>query len=174
MILLVSLLAACSSSPFEPLPVDPDVCLISAEDSAGETATGLTEIELLERYYGVDGLAASESDRQERLFMSGDELKVILEERDFTVFSFSGSLREEATGIIDNLDAGRPLLILLDSKEFGSFWVFLVGYGKDGEFLVVQRPDLSLMALMTEDLLPWWQETEQLTVLAVPSQLVGE
>lgn len=173
-ILLSAILVGCSTSPFSELPQDPEVCLVSIPDGDPESPQRFTEIELLEQYYGVDEETTGTGKTDERLLYSGEQLKAILEDKDFTVFSFSGSLREETTGIIENLDAGRPLLILLDSKTEGTFWVFLVGYGKDGEYLVVQRPDRSLKALITEQILPWWDINEQLTLLAVPSHLVGE
>ncbi|MFT7616772.1 MAG: hypothetical protein ACI97A_000401 [Planctomycetota bacterium] len=153
---------------------EPEVCLVPIPQAGEESSKWFTEIELLEQYYGLEEDQPGIKKSKEGLLYSGDQLKAILEDKDFTVFPFSGSVREETTGIMENLDAGRPLLILLDSKSEGTFWVFLVGYGKDGEYLVVQRPDLSLKALITEQILPWWELNEQLTLLAVPSQLVGE
>ncbi len=167
---MLALVNACSSSPFRELTDQPQVCLIEVHENQEAKNKERTEVELLESYYGLETPIETIQKRS----LSGDELLTILEDRGFTVFSFSGSLRQEATGVIDNLDAGRPLLLLLDAAPHGAFWVLVVGYDEDGEYLVVYRPDSTLKVLTLSQLMPWWQNSERLTLLAIPNHLMGE
>ncbi len=162
--LLLPLLAACSSGPFGPAPEAPELCLVTAPAEAFDPPR--SEVVLLADHYGLELDAPPATGTS----ASAAELRDLLEMEGFKVFVFSGNLGATATGVVGNLDKGRPLLALIEIAR-GPIWVLLVGRDGPTDSLIVQRPDGRLAALATTEFERLWRLRERLLILALPESL---
>jgi ABC-type bacteriocin/lantibiotic exporter with double-glycine peptidase domain len=131
---------------------------------------GLASISALCQYWGVQIPDAERADlarsAQEQAGLSGSELQTALEQLGFEVYLFAGSLDRTATGIFANIDAGRPLLVMLSSNGTAHHYGLVLGYDEPHGNLILLDP------LKGELLVPQpvferdWARCQRFTLLA--------
>jgi ABC-type bacteriocin/lantibiotic exporter with double-glycine peptidase domain len=131
---------------------------------------GLASISALCQYWGVE-IPAAERVRLARAAeaqagLSGSELQSALEQLGFEVFLFEGSLDRAVTGILGNVDAGRPPLVMLSSDGTAHHYGLVLGYDEPRANLILLDP------MKGELLVPWsvferdWARCKRFTLLA--------
>ena len=131
---------------------------------------GLASISALCQYWGVE-IPPAERARlaraaEEQAGLSGSELYAALEQLGFEVFLFEGRLDREVTGIFANVDAGRPLLVMLSADGTAHHYALVLGYDEPRGNLILLDP------LKGELLVPLpvferdWARCQRFTLLA--------
>ncbi|MBK7644425.1 MAG: C39 family peptidase [Planctomycetes bacterium] len=105
---------------------------------------GLASISALCQYWGV-AIPAEERNSlaqtaQQRAGLSGGELQAALEQLGFEVYLFEGSLDRAATGLLHNIDVGRPLLVMLSSDGNAHHYGLVLGYDEPRGNLILLDP----------------------------------
>jgi len=105
---------------------------------------GLASISALCQYWGVEIPAAQRVSlaraAEEQGGLSGDELRNALEQLGLEVYLFEGSLDREITGILGNVDAGRPPLVMLSPNGTAHHYGLVLGYDEPRGNLILLDP----------------------------------
>jgi len=131
---------------------------------------GLASISALCQYWGVQIPDAERAElarsAEAQAGLSGSELQSALEQLGFEVYLFAGSVDRTATGIFGNIDAGRPLLVMLSSNGTAHHYGLVLGYDEPHGNLILLDP------LKGELLVPLpvferdWARCQRFTLLA--------
>lgn len=105
---------------------------------------------------------------QEQSGLSGDELRDELERLGFETFLFSGTLDHSATGLLHQIDVGRPPLLMLSLTPEHRHYVLLVGYDEVERRVSLLDPAHGRVQMPYESFEKSWAATEYFTVLAIP------
>jgi ABC-type bacteriocin/lantibiotic exporter with double-glycine peptidase domain len=131
---------------------------------------GLASISALCQYWGVEIPAAERADlartAEARAGLSGSELQSALEQLGFEVFLFEGSLDRTATGIFSNIDAGRPLLVMLSSDGTRHHYGLVLGYDEPHGNLILLDPMKGELLVPQPAFERDWTRCQRFTLLA--------
>jgi len=131
---------------------------------------GLASISALCQYWGVQIPAAERADlarsAEAQAGLSGSELQTALEQLGFEVFLFEGSLDRTATGIFSNIDAGRPLLVMLSADGTGHHYGLVLGYDEPRGNLILLDPMKGELLVPQPAFERDWARCQRFTLLA--------
>ena len=131
---------------------------------------GLASISALCQYWGVEipneERAALARTAADNAGLSGDELRSTLQRLGLEVFLFQGSLDRTPTGVLGQIDAGRPPLVMLSSDGSVQHYELLLGYDEPRGQLILLDPMrgevLVPLAIFERD----WGRCRRFTLLA--------
>jgi len=131
---------------------------------------GLASISALCQYWGVEIPAEERASlartAEERSGLSGDELRSLMEQLGFEVFLFEGSLDREVTGIFANVDAGRPLLVMLSPDGAAHHYALVLGYDEPRGNLILLDPMKGELLVPRSVFERDWARCQRFTLLA--------
>ncbi len=139
---------------------------------------GLAAIEMIEGFYGQK-LNDTQKDWLRTAAASGSGLKgsdlvTVLRAEDDEAVVFPGTFSAEGpTGLYYQLNIGRPLVVMITSKDgHNSHYDVVVGYDlKQGQLLVID-PAIGPLSVPIKDFAAAWNRARNFTLLAVPESLV--
>jgi len=138
---------------------------------------GLASISALCQYWGVE-IPVAERARlahaaEEQAGLSGDELRSALEQLGFEVYLFAGSLDRAVTGILGNVDAGRPPLVMLSSDGKAHHYGLVLGYDEPRGNLILLDPMKGELLVPRSVFERDWARCQRFTLLACRAQAPG-
>jgi ABC-type bacteriocin/lantibiotic exporter with double-glycine peptidase domain len=170
--LLLALAVGCQTLP-PPLSKDAVVLELPLVQQDELWECGLAAITALSAYYGVElpperraSLAAMAVEREG---LSGAELRAALEGEGFSVFVFAGVLEGGATGLFDNVDAGRPPLVMVSDDGVLHHYCLVLGYDSPAGHVVLLDPRRGRVVLPVETFERDWERSNRFTLLATPA-----
>jgi ABC-type bacteriocin/lantibiotic exporter with double-glycine peptidase domain len=133
---------------------------------------GLAAISALCQYWDVD-LPADQRATLARLAsdekgLSGNELRAALESRGFDTFLFRGALDRSDTGVYKQIDAGRPLVVMVSPDGKAHHYCLVLGYDEPRENVVLLDPARGQVLRTTRQFDKDWAVCERFTLLACP------
>jgi len=173
--LIAALAASCSSAPTVLYPVSARAVMLEVpvirQDQLYDC--GMAAISALCAYYSVERspeqsveLAAHAAASQG---LSGGEVRAFLEAQGFEVLLFRGTLDRAETGALRQIDAGRPLLVMISFDNGTLFhYCLLVGYDPGLDTVHLLDPRRGLILLPTKKFEQLWQPAENFSLLALP------
>jgi ABC-type bacteriocin/lantibiotic exporter with double-glycine peptidase domain len=141
-------------------------------DQEGRYECGLAAVSALCQYYGVPlgNAARVELARiaREESGLAGSELRAALEEAGFEVFLYPGTLDHGPTGLLTQIDRGRPVLVLISPDGRRYHYSLVVGYDPASSDVVFHDPRQGLALLPDGTFERVWQNARRFALLAVP------
>lgn len=135
---------------------------------------GLAAISALCQYWNVElppdereSLARRASDEKG---LSGDELRAALERRGMETFLFRGALDRSDTGVYKQIDAGRPLVVMVSPDGKAHHYCLVLGYDEPRENVVLLDPARGQVLRSTKQFDRDWGACERFTLLACPKE----
>lgn len=131
---------------------------------------GLASISALCQYWGVAIPDAQRTDlaraAEEQSGLSGSELRSALQQLGFEVYLFEGRLDRTVTGILGNVDAGRPPLVMLSSDGTGHHYGLVLGYDEPRGNLILLDPMKGELLVPLPAFERDWARCQRFTLLA--------
>jgi ABC-type bacteriocin/lantibiotic exporter with double-glycine peptidase domain len=131
---------------------------------------GLASISALCQYWGVEIPAAQRADlarsAEAQAGLSGSELQAAMEQLGFEVYLFAGSLDRAPTGIFGNIDAGRPLLVMLSPDGSAHHYALVLGYDEPHGNLILLDPMKGQLLVPQPAFERDWARCQRFTLLA--------
>ncbi len=170
---LVVLLAGCGIAPYQPGDLSSEAVVLEVPPLRQDDwyDCGLAAISALCAYHHVEIpdrqrtelalLASSEKG------LSGDELRTALERNGMEVYLYEGQLQGGPTGLKENVQARRPVLVMLELWGRNHYGL-VVGIEPDASTLVMLDPRLGLVVMDAADFERRWAPTRHFALLAVP------
>lgn len=113
--------------------------------------------------------------------ITGAELLAVLRAADHEAAVFPGTLddkgavEDKKTGLYYHLNKGRPLIVMITSKDGkNSHYDVLTGYDPQRSLLLLLDPATGPVTVSTKDFLPAWKRANHFTLLAVPKKTVED
>jgi ABC-type bacteriocin/lantibiotic exporter with double-glycine peptidase domain len=133
---------------------------------------GLVSISALCQYWNV-AIPADERARLAQLAkreegLSGGELQEALDGLGFETFLFPGTLDHAATGVFGQVDAGRPLLVMIAPEPGKRHYVLFLGYDEPERDVCLLDPVRGRVIVPYEAFERTWSGCDRFTLLAVP------
>jgi predicted double-glycine peptidase len=133
---------------------------------------GLAAISALCQYWDVE-LPAGERASLARLAsdekgLSGNELRAALESRGLETFLFRGALDRSDTGVYKQIDAGRPLVVMVSPDGKAHHYCLVLGYDEPRQNVVLLDPARGQVLRTTHQFDKDWEACERFTLLACP------
>ena len=133
---------------------------------------GLAAISALCQYWDVE-LPAGERAALARLAsdekgLSGNELRSALESRGLETFLFRGALDRSDTGVYKQIDAGRPLVVMVSPDGKAHHYCLVLGYDEPRQNVVLLDPARGQVLRTTRQFDRDWAACERFTLLACP------
>jgi predicted double-glycine peptidase len=143
----------------------------TAPDLCGEVA-----LEMLTRYYNVPLTDEQETrlktEAKQEQGITGATLKQVLEEQDYFVAVFSGTLDRKVSGLYNHLDKRRPLIVMIEGDgPDKNHYVLAVGYDEGTNAIVLLDPVRGEIAMPLVNFRKVWGKVNNFTMLAVPKNL---
>lgn len=171
---LLLLATGCQSLDQKPEPLSASAVRLELplERQSGANDCGVAALISLCRHWGIELEPAARTALEEHAAandgLSGTELCTALNERELETFLYRGTLDRSALGLYPQIDAGRPLLVMLERLDGSRHYVLVIGYDEPRENLIL------LDAQVGEILVPRvlferdWSACAHFTLLAVP------
>ena len=146
---------------------------------------GLAAANMLCAYYDQK-LNDTHKDWLQTLSKSGDgimgaEMMAVLRAADYETAVFPGTMddkgavEDKKTGLYYHLNKGRPLIVMITSKDGkSSHYDVLTGYDPRKSLLLLLDPATGPVTVSTKDFIPAWERANRFTLLAVPKKVVEE
>jgi len=132
---------------------------------------GLAAISALCDYHSVQIPEAQRSElvrlAAEEQGLSGAELRSTLEACGLEVFIFSATLDHGPTGLLRQVDEGRPTLVMI-SVDNSNHYVLFIGYDPEFQSVVLLDPRRGRVVLPMQTFERSWDGARRFTLLAVP------
>ena len=158
--------------PAEGLSERAVVLTVPAVDQEGRYECGLAAVSALCQYYTVplDDTVRAELAHiaSEESGLSGGELRAALEDAGFEVFLYQGMLDHGPTGLLTQVDRGRPVLVLISPDGRTYHYCLVVGYDPESSDVVFHDPEQGLALLSDEVFQRVWENARRFALLAVP------
>jgi hypothetical protein len=167
-------LLGCGCASSAPKPSSQAVILdVPCAPQEGETyACGLVSVQSLCSYWGVALPVAVQTEiartAEREHGLSGAELRAELESLGFETFLFEGRLDHGATGLFEEIDRGRPVLLLLETEPEHGHYVLCVGYDEPERSVCLLDARRGRVLVAYDVLEKTWSAREHFTLLAVP------
>jgi len=173
LVLTTLLGGACASSAPARLSNEAVVLDIPRVPQQSETyACGLVSVQSLCGYWGVpltEEARADISQMAEREHgLSGAEMRTALESLGFETFLFAGQLDHGTTGLFHQVDAARPVLLMLGTKSEHGHYVLCVGYDEPERQVCLLDPVRGRVLMPYETFEESWSAREHFTLIAIP------
>ena len=133
---------------------------------------GLAAISALCQYWDVElpaeqraSLARLASDEKG---LSGNELRAALESRGLETFLFRGALDRSDVGVYKQIDAGRPLVVMVSPDGKAHHYCLVLGYDEPRQNVVLLDPARGQVLRTTRQFDKDWGACERFTLLACP------
>lgn len=133
---------------------------------------GLAAISALCQYWDVElpadqraSLARLASDEKG---LSGNELRAALESRGLETFLFRGALDRSDIGVYKQIDAGRPLVVMVSPDGKAHHYCLVLGYDEPRQNVVLLDPARGQVLRTTRQFDKDWEACERFTLLACP------
>jgi ABC-type bacteriocin/lantibiotic exporter with double-glycine peptidase domain len=171
--LFVALLG-CGCASSAPKPSSQAVILdVPCALQESETyACGLVSVQSLCSYWGVALPEAVQTKiaqtAEHEHGLSGAELRAQLESLGFETFLFEGRLDHGVTGLFQEIDRGRPVLLLLEPEPEHGHYVLCVGYDEPQRSVCLLDAQRGRVLVPYDVLEKTWSAREHFTLLAVP------
>lgn len=105
----------------------------------------------------------------------GSELVIAFNSMGYDTAVFSGTVDRKITGLYYHLDKGRPLIVMITSKDGkNSHYDVVTGYNQPKSQISVLDPALGPLILAIKDFIPAWSRANYFTLVAVPAQLMNQ
>jgi ABC-type bacteriocin/lantibiotic exporter with double-glycine peptidase domain len=133
---------------------------------------GLAAVTALVRYWGAElGVAerahlAALAERNEGL--SGAELRESLESAGWEVWIFAGELDRSPVGLLHQVDAGRPPIVMICPSGEAHHYCLVLGYDPPAGTVLLLDPRRGRIAVDEERFLAAWDGSRRFTLLALP------
>jgi hypothetical protein len=148
------------------------VLTVPEVDQEGRYECGLAAVSALCQYYAVplDDAVRAELARiaREESGLSGGELRTALEDAGFEVFLYQGMLDHGPTGLLTQVDRGRPVLVLISPDGRTYHYCLIVGYDPESSEVVFHDAQEGLALLSNETFERVWENARRFALLAVP------
>ena len=135
---------------------------------------GLASISALCQYWGTEipagERAALARAAAENSGLSGSELRTALAGLGLEVYLFEGSLDRAPTGVYGQLDAGRPLLVMLSADGTGHHYGLVLGYDEPRGNVIVLDPMKGEILVPAPVFDRNWARCRRFTLLACRSE----
>ena len=149
------------------------VLSVPEADQEGRYECGLAAVSALCQYYAIP---LGEPERtelakiaREESGLSGGELRAALENAGFEVFLFQGTLDRSPTGLLTQVDRGRPVLVMISPEGRRYHYSLVVGYDPESNDVVFFDPRQGLALLPMSAFERVWENARRFTLLAVPA-----
>jgi len=133
---------------------------------------GLAAISALCQYWEVElppeeraSLARRASDEKG---LSGNELREALDARGMETFLYSGVLDRSDTGVYKQIDAGRPLVVMVSPDGKAHHYCLVLGYDEPRNNVVLLDPARGQVLRSTQQFDRDWEACQRFTLLACP------
>jgi len=140
-----------------------------------QTATnlcGIASLDMLTNYYQLplktNELEGLEDEARSTDGISGDSMKLALEEAGYFVKVFPGTLDHQESGLYHHIDLKRPLIVMTGTSP--RHYCLAIGYDQDTAMIVLLDPALGQMAMPINSFMRDWKEANCFTLFAVPDQ----
>jgi ABC-type bacteriocin/lantibiotic exporter with double-glycine peptidase domain len=171
---LVALAGACRSAGVSPTALSSSAVVLPVpvvhQDASHDC--GLAALESLCRYWGVeiplDRRAELARIANERDGLSGRELSDALAELHLESFVFSGTLDRSSTGLLHQIDAGRPPLVMISADQGGPHYCLVAGYDLPSGNLVLEDPLRGQVLAPIDAFDRHWEWCRRFTLVACP------
>jgi ABC-type bacteriocin/lantibiotic exporter with double-glycine peptidase domain len=172
--LLALVAAGCASKPIQPqmLSASATVLPIPLVEQDDLHECGLAALTSLCDYYHV---AIPEAERKELVRLaaeeqglSGAELRTALQGLGFDAFVFEGTFDHAPTGVLNHIEQGRPLLVMLMHDDVNHYSL-LIGHDPERGNVVLLDPRRGRVLLPDETFQSQWGAVRRFTLLAVPA-----
>lgn len=165
--------ACTSTAPRRALSDDARILDLPIVKQEEEFACGLTAVTALCAYWNVE-IPTEERLRLERLAsekegLSGHELELALSALGFETYLFRGTLDHEATGLLAQVDARRPVLVMLAPEPNRHHYVLFIGYDETERNACLLDPVRGRVIVPYETFETSWRACSHFTLLAVPT-----
>ncbi len=131
---------------------------------------GLASISALCQYWGVEisaeERAALARTAADNAGLSGDELRSTLQRLGLEVFLFQGSLDRTPTGVLGQVDAGRPPLVMLSADGKVQHYELVLGYDEPRGQLILLDPMRGEVLVPSAIFERDWERCRRFTLLA--------
>ncbi len=151
------------------------VIKVPFERQPSETLCGLAAADMVSRYYHRALAPGVRSNLQREAAtlggISGGNLRDAFAQSGYRAFVFSADLHNDATGILWNLDRGRPLIVMYIFKHTRiGHYVVLAGYDPKRHSMVVFDPRFGQRVVSRREFLRAWEASGRFTLLAQPRE----
>ncbi len=172
-LLAASLALGCRSlEPTPTLSVHAVRLDVPLERQAGPDDCGVATLASLCRHWNVELDDAARTAYAEHAAanggLSGAEMCAALRERDLEAFLYCGTLDRSALGLYPQIDAGRPVVVMLQRLDATRHYVLVIGYDEPSDAVILldsQRGEIVVpLVLFERD----WTACTRFTLLAVP------
>jgi len=100
--------------------------------------------------------------------LSGNELRAALESRGLETFLFRGALDRSDIGVYKQIDAGRPLVVMVSPDGKAHHYCLVLGYDEPRQNVVLLDPARGQVLRTTRQFDKDWEACERFTLLACP------
>ncbi len=142
------------------------------ERQTGPDDCGVATLVALCRHWGVEIDDAARASYAEHATAnggpSGAEMCAALRERELEAFLYCGALDRSSLGLYPQIDAGRPVVVMLQRLDATRHYVLVIGYDEPSANLIVldsQRGEILVPVVLFER---DWSACAYFTLLAVP------
>ena len=155
------------------LSSDAKILNVPMEKQTAGNLCGLAVTDMLVRYYGQP---LSEPQRAALLQtanandgLSGDALVAALNQAGYYAIVFPGALDHGTGGLYDQIDKGRPVIVMLGTGSADTrHYAVVTGYDPTQQKIVLNDPALGQITLSDKDFDQQWQGANRFTLLAMP------
>ena len=95
--------------------------------------------------------------------------KNIFEDSGFWAAVFAGHLMNPQTGLFNEIDRGRPLIVML-KKRLESHYVLVSGYDPKNKLLILNDPAQGFVALSIKRFKADWEGSGKFSLLGIPEE----
>lgn len=175
LVLALSICGACATTTNRPmLSHDAKMLDLPIVEQDRMYACGLVSITALCSYWSTripeverERLALLASEREG---LSGAELRASLDDLGFETYLFRGTLDHAATGLLTQVDAHRPALVMLTPEPGKRHYVLFIGYDEAEKNACLLDPVRGRVLVPYETFESSWSGCDHFTLLAVPQQ----
>jgi ABC-type bacteriocin/lantibiotic exporter with double-glycine peptidase domain len=106
--------------------------------------------------------------------LKGSDLVTVLRAADYEAVVFPGTLSaDENTGLYYHLNKGRPLVLMITSKDgHNSHYDIVLGYDLNQGQLFIIDPAVGPLTVSVKDFMAAWDRAHNFTLLAMPKKIV--
>lgn len=166
---------ACAAPPSGRYPVSAEATLLELPIVRQDRmhSCGLAAVSALCAFYGRE-LPEAEQERWAELAereqgLSGAQVRELLESRGLATHLYSAALAGGPNDAVAQLDAGRPLLVMISHDQGQTFhYCLLVGHDPTLDTVHLLDPRRGLVLLPSERFDRLWAVAERFTLLALP------
>lgn len=139
---------------------------------------GLANLEMVSKFYGQPLNDTQKewlrTNAQSGVGLKGSDLVTALRAADYEAAVFPGTLSaDEDTGLYYHLNKGRPLILMITSKDgHNSHYDVVLGYDLNQGQLFIIDPALGPLTVSLKDFTAAWDRAHNFTLLAMPQKLV--